>query len=660
MKKYFIVLALFTLAACGHAQLSGKASTSGKVTLFAPDTTAPTISNVASSPTSTTALITFTTNEVGSTQICRGAQGGPYSTCNSEIDTSPRVTSHSDTFTSLSASTTYYYVVKSTDASGNTATSSEQTVTTSAGGGGGVLDPTCGSASSTGASGNGSRPIMIADHWSTTQAKPSLAVGTNAAVGNGSTIVITVGTDPTSGSPRFRVGGRANLDVADASADGNYTITALSSTTITVSSSYNGTTGTGTVKAIMYSDLAEGATLTDPATGCVTTKVINGSVPSYSGWNAINYTNEYYLAFDLTASTFKIIRLSDRAVVCTTSNMSTAGVFGEGASPRWGRTSGTQYTLYFFSFNSNVLKKLSNVTSSCTSTTNVKTFTGYAAVDIGGNEGDLTLSTTGDEIGAFRGCSVDYTCASGTREIFLYNITDDVKGTVRNIAADSPDNYRACPDSKMVYQTGTSMVLLNSDGTTNRTIVGLNLHISSCVGDGAGNYYVVGDIGSNDDATLTTSPDCEPGFVAINVATSAGTCLWNKTNASESGAACNTGSCNLNGHISIGADQAWAILTINDDGGANVNEASLSSSWDTNWDRGSSEVVACKLDGTSCYRLAHLRRGGGGSYRKLPKCSSAMVYDAPAGSAPKYVVCGVDWRDGSGDAGTDTLLITVR
>ncbi|MCA9371478.1 Ig-like domain-containing protein [Candidatus Woesebacteria bacterium] len=93
------------------------------------DVTAPTISSVSSMPSSTSAVITWTTNESASSQVQYGLVTS-YGYQTTEADTSPRVTSHSVTVSSLLACRRYYYRVKSTDAESNQASSSQSTFTT--------------------------------------------------------------------------------------------------------------------------------------------------------------------------------------------------------------------------------------------------------------------------------------------------------------------------------------------------------------------------------------------------------------------------------------------------------------------------------------------------------------------------------------------------
>lgn len=114
--------------------VSGNAS---HFTVFAPlaDVSPPVISSVASgSVTSSSATITWTTDEASQSLVKYGTTSGSYTS--STNDTS-NVTSHSVQLTGLSASTAYYYVVNSTDQSRNSNESSENSFTTSSAGGGG-------------------------------------------------------------------------------------------------------------------------------------------------------------------------------------------------------------------------------------------------------------------------------------------------------------------------------------------------------------------------------------------------------------------------------------------------------------------------------------------------------------------------------------------
>ena len=92
------------------------------------DTTAPTISSVSSSSiTSSSAIITWSTNELSDTQADYGtsASYGLSSTLGTTL-----MTSHSVNLSGLTTGTLYHYRVKSKDAAGNLATSGDFTFTT--------------------------------------------------------------------------------------------------------------------------------------------------------------------------------------------------------------------------------------------------------------------------------------------------------------------------------------------------------------------------------------------------------------------------------------------------------------------------------------------------------------------------------------------------
>jgi phosphodiesterase/alkaline phosphatase D-like protein len=100
-------------------------------TTAAPDTTAPSISNIVATPTHNSVQITWDTDEAASSYVDYGATSS-YGTTTSEVDTSPRVTSHSVTISSLSSATVYHFRLNSKDAATNNGQSTDQTVTTSA------------------------------------------------------------------------------------------------------------------------------------------------------------------------------------------------------------------------------------------------------------------------------------------------------------------------------------------------------------------------------------------------------------------------------------------------------------------------------------------------------------------------------------------------
>ncbi|MFH0854631.1 MAG: fibronectin type III domain-containing protein [bacterium] len=90
------------------------------------DTTAPTISNVATSSVSTTqAVVTWNTNELATSTVGYSTTSGLFSTeitVNSMVDNSSGVGAHTIGLTGLTPNTRYYFQVASTDPSGNMTT----------------------------------------------------------------------------------------------------------------------------------------------------------------------------------------------------------------------------------------------------------------------------------------------------------------------------------------------------------------------------------------------------------------------------------------------------------------------------------------------------------------------------------------------------------
>lgn len=118
----------------GGADASGNISTSSDntFTTVVADVTSPVQSSITSSPSYTTATITWTTDEAADTQINYGTTTA-YS-ASTTLDAT-LATSHSQSLNQLRSGTTYHYRVRSTDSSGNLSISSDQTFTTTSFGG---------------------------------------------------------------------------------------------------------------------------------------------------------------------------------------------------------------------------------------------------------------------------------------------------------------------------------------------------------------------------------------------------------------------------------------------------------------------------------------------------------------------------------------------
>lgn len=93
------------------------------------DTTSSVISLVTSTPSTTSATVTWATDELSSSIVDYGLTSS-YGSSTVESDTSPRVSSHSVTVSSLLSCTEYHYRVRSKDAGLNQAIGSDNTFTT--------------------------------------------------------------------------------------------------------------------------------------------------------------------------------------------------------------------------------------------------------------------------------------------------------------------------------------------------------------------------------------------------------------------------------------------------------------------------------------------------------------------------------------------------
>jgi len=88
----------------------------------------PVISAISANPSSTSATITWTTDEASTTVVDYGLT----SAYGSNVSNASLVTSHSALLSSLTCDTVYHFQVSSTNAGGQTSTSADQTVTTTA------------------------------------------------------------------------------------------------------------------------------------------------------------------------------------------------------------------------------------------------------------------------------------------------------------------------------------------------------------------------------------------------------------------------------------------------------------------------------------------------------------------------------------------------
>ena len=98
-----------------------------------PDTIAPVISVIGISPATSTAVVSWTTNENSDSKVWFGTTTPVSTGSTANVSASTLISSHLISLSGLATSTTYYFVVGSTDASGNSATSSTNSFVTTSG-----------------------------------------------------------------------------------------------------------------------------------------------------------------------------------------------------------------------------------------------------------------------------------------------------------------------------------------------------------------------------------------------------------------------------------------------------------------------------------------------------------------------------------------------
>ena len=129
---YYLVIESTDLAGNVSTSATFSAKTSDYV---APDTTAPIISAISSTPGTSTAQVNWTTNESSNSYVFYSTST-PVNTASVStqvVSSGALTTSHTLTLSNLATSTVYYVILRSTDAANNTATSSEFSFTTGSG-----------------------------------------------------------------------------------------------------------------------------------------------------------------------------------------------------------------------------------------------------------------------------------------------------------------------------------------------------------------------------------------------------------------------------------------------------------------------------------------------------------------------------------------------
>ncbi len=281
------------------------------------DTEDSVISSVSATPSNTSVVITWTTDETSSSIVDYGLTNS-YGTSTAEGDTSPRVISHSVTINSLIACTTYNYRVKSNDASSNLATGSNNTFTT------------------TGCTGD-------AEVLDENQASITTASGGSVSLLDSSYgLALTVPSGATDIDAVFQIK-KLNKDTTLA------------------------TTGTPSSKSLMGTHVYElkslgGVSSANTSFNDSITVTITYSDADISGYDESSLHVYRYSSGVWSALSDCDVNTTTNTVTCTTTNFSAFGLFGSAPTPTVSATSSGSVSLWILQ---NMNKKVAQVETIC-------------------------------------------------------------------------------------------------------------------------------------------------------------------------------------------------------------------------------------------------------------------------------------------------------
>ncbi|TDE94057.1 hypothetical protein EXU48_11415 [Occultella glacieicola] len=203
-----------------------------------PDVTAPAVSGVSATPTASSAVVSWTTNEAATGAVAFGTTTSYGSTASS----SGSGTSHAATLTGLAPATTYHYRITATDTSGNATVTQDRTFTTLEQTAGPAIDIWYGSDQSFGAPARTQPRINIVGSVSNPDGVSSLTYRVNG----GTARALSLGPD----NRRLAMPGDFNADIpyADLNTGSNVvTITALGTNGSSVTETVNVTIQNGSL-----------------------------------------------------------------------------------------------------------------------------------------------------------------------------------------------------------------------------------------------------------------------------------------------------------------------------------------------------------------------------------------------------------------------------
>jgi len=351
-----------------------------------------------------------------------------------------------------------------------------------------------------------------------------------------------------------------------------------------------------------------GQSYVDPYTGCgilqVATK--NACRNEYANYSTINATDTYQVCLQLTGGKYYIYDLLGHLIANDAATGNTLRQF------RWSTTNGN----WFYTVaGKRVLKK---DISACTAaspcvgsgvvTTVLHTFPSYIFLYIGCGEGDI--SADGDHL-AFVGAISGF-CGGGAGtnlDLFLYTISTDTVGTIKNIGAAPFNNIKVTPNNEILVGWTDPACPANevSESKSGTEMYTANWTFLRC--EGWGGHQDVGyDLSGNEIAVRIdgNAATCAHGggVELIQLSNSAKTCVFDLA-----GLEANYVHVALHNFtvLANGKHSPWIIASYSDGRPSGTDGYPLASNWKSQWSGRWGEIVAVAVDGSSAVSLAQHR-----------------------------------------------------
>jgi hypothetical protein len=497
---------------------SGNISTSSDQTFLTTtpaDTTPPVISSIASSTGTSTASVTWSTNEAATSTIDYG-----LTTSYGTTATSSGTSTHSASLTGLATSTVYHYRVYAVDASGNVSTSSDLTFTTTVGPD--VTAPIISSIASSTATSTASVT------WSTNEAATSTVdyglttgYGTTATSSGTTTHSVSLTGLATSTTYHYRVTARDSSGNVSTSSDLTFVTAAGPDVTAPIVSSIASTTSTSTASVTWSTNENASSSISyGLTTGYGTTATSSGTSSHSVSLSGLATSTVYHYRVYAVDASGNVSTSSDATFTTTVGPDVTAPIISSIAS-----STGTSTANVTWSTNENASSSISyglttsygtTATSSGTSSHSVS-LTGLAtstiyhyrvyAVDASGN-----ISTSSDQT-FLTGTPADTTAPT------ISSVASSTGTSTATITWTTNENSTSVVDygPTTSYGTASSSATLTTSHTINLTGLtpGATYHFQVTSVDAATNST------SSSDFTLTTSlvPDTTAPTVSMTAPT---------------------------------------------------------------------------------------------------------------------------------------------